>query len=70
MVDRHAGPKARGGIRPGAGRRPGSGRYGEHTVPVQVPVSLLAAVRRLLELGPRKLPLTDMHQWNAPVSGA
>ncbi|QUS40671.1 hypothetical protein RPMA_18915 [Tardiphaga alba] len=62
--------KPRGGRRPGAGRPRASGRYGEPTLPVRIPISLILPVRRLLELGPRKLALIDMHQWNAPVSGA
>lgn len=42
-------PSARGGARPGAGRRPGSGAYGEPTQPIRVPLSLLPAVRALLD---------------------
>ena len=43
-------PKTRhGGRRPGAGRPRGSGRYGEPTVPIRVPESLVVPIRELLD---------------------
>ncbi len=38
-----------GGRRPGAGRPRGSGRYGEPTVPLRVPESLVVSIRELLD---------------------
>jgi hypothetical protein len=57
MVDRHARPEARGGTRRRAGRHVGSGRYGEHTVPLRIPVSLTEKVNALVSAKGRKLPL-------------
>jgi len=47
----------RGGKRNGAGRPKGSGKFGEPTVPVRVPVSLVSEVAELVELKGRGLPL-------------
>ena len=47
----------RGGKRKGAGRPKGSGKFGEPTVPVRVPVSLVDEVAELVELKGRGLPL-------------
>lgn len=49
-----------GGTRKGAGPKVGSGRYGEPTVPVRVPLSLMKEVgdvAGLLSKAKRKLPL-------------
>jgi DNA polymerase V len=40
---------AHGGRRPGAGRPRGSGRFGEPTVPLRVPESLVVPIRELLD---------------------
>ena len=45
------------GNRKGAGRPKGTGRYGEPTVPVRVPLSLVEKVREVVEAGGRKRPL-------------
>lgn len=37
-----------GGYRPGAGRPKGTGRYGEKTIPMRIPVSLISYVENLL----------------------
>ncbi len=50
-------PPTRGGRRSGAGRPKGTGKYGEATVPVRVPVSLVHEVAELVELKGRGLPL-------------
>jgi hypothetical protein len=50
----------RGGRRVGAGRPKGSGRYGEPTVPVRVPVTLVAEVEAFVRKAKRKLPLFVM----------
>lgn len=47
----------RGGKRHGAGRPKGTGKFGEPTVPVRVPVSLVNEVAELVELKGRGLPL-------------
>jgi DNA polymerase V len=47
----------RGGKRIGAGRPKGTGKFGEPTVPVRVPVSLVSDVAELVELKGRGLPL-------------
>lgn len=47
----------RGGKRQGAGRPKGTGKFGEPTVPVRVPVSLVHEVAELVELKGRGLPL-------------
>ncbi|HYN78551.1 MAG TPA: hypothetical protein VES73_12255 [Lamprocystis sp. (in: g-proteobacteria)] len=41
-------PVGRRGARPGAGRKPGSGPFGEPTLPVRLPVSLVPTVRAWL----------------------
>lgn len=41
--------KAHGGKRLGAGRPKGSGRYGEKTLPIRVPESLINEIRNLVE---------------------
>jgi hypothetical protein len=60
-------PVKRGGRRVGAGRKHGYGRYGEPTVPVRVPLSLLevvGSVDGLLRKAKRKLPLYGMQSFN------
>jgi DNA polymerase V len=47
----------RGGKRSGAGRKAGSGRYGEKTVPVRLPLSLVGPVQDFVEAQGYKLPL-------------
>jgi DNA polymerase V len=47
----------RGGKRIGAGRPKGTGKFGEPTVPVRVPVSLVGEVAELVELKGRGIPL-------------
>lgn len=47
----------RGGKRSGAGRPKGSGKFGEPTVPVRVPVSLVEDVQGLVQAKGRGLPL-------------
>jgi DNA polymerase V len=49
--------KLRGGRRTGAGRPKGTGKYGETTVPMRVPVSLVADVAELVEMKGRGIPL-------------
>jgi DNA polymerase V len=34
----------RGGKRKGGGRKPGSGKYGEKTIPIRVPISMVQSV--------------------------
>lgn len=47
----------RGGRRSGAGRPKGTGKFGEPTVPVRVPVSLVQEVAAFVDLKGRALPL-------------
>ena len=48
---------ARGGARKGAGRPKGTGKFGEKTVPVRVPISLLEEVQSFIELRGYSVPL-------------
>ena len=54
--------KTRGGAREGAGRPKGQGRYGEPTRIMRVPVSIMEAVREMMESKTKDfaLPLYDM----------
>jgi DNA polymerase V len=47
----------RGGKRSGAGRPKGTGKFGEPTIPVRVPVSLVDEVAELVELKGRGIPI-------------
>lgn len=44
-----------GGKRKGAGRPKGTGRYGEETIPVRIPVSLLDKFREWLSNNLKKI---------------
>lgn len=48
--------KVHGGKRQGAGRPTGTGKFGEKTVPVRVPASLLSDVRTFVESGGYSVP--------------
>ena len=48
---------ARGGTRKGAGRPRGTGKYGEKTIPLRVPESLVDAVNELIENQGYEVPL-------------
>ncbi len=48
---------ARGGTRKGAGRPRGTGKYGEKTIPLRVPESLVSAVNELIENQGYEIPL-------------
>lgn len=47
----------RGGVRPGAGRPKGTGRFGEKTVPVRVPMSMVEEVQAFIEAKGYNVPL-------------
>jgi DNA polymerase V len=47
----------RGGKRQGAGRKAGSGKYGEKTIPVRLPESLVSEVQAFVEAQGFKFPL-------------
>lgn len=49
----------RGGKRQGAGRKPGGGKFGEKTVPVRLPESMLDDVRAYVEAKGYQLPLYE-----------
>lgn len=47
----------RGGVRPGAGRPKGTGKFGEKTVPVRVPMSMVEEVQAFIEAKGYNVPL-------------
>lgn len=47
----------RGGTRPGAGRPKGTGKFGEKTVPVRVPLSMVDEVNAFIEAKGYNVPL-------------
>ncbi len=49
----------RGGKRQGAGRKPGGGKFGEKTVPVRLPLSMLDEVQAYVEARGYQLPLYE-----------
>ena len=48
---------SRGGVRKGAGRPKGSGKFGERTVPVRVPASMVDDVTAFIEAKGYRVPL-------------
>ncbi|MEG9862336.1 MAG: translesion error-prone DNA polymerase V autoproteolytic subunit [Parvularculales bacterium] len=48
---------ARGGARKGAGRPKGSGKFGEKTVPLRVPASMVSDITAFIEANGYKVPL-------------
>ena len=40
---------SKGGAREGSGRKPGCGQYGESTVPIRIPKSLIPKIKKILQ---------------------